>query len=261
MSRPRRLAYAYAVGRVRALERTLISEAVFREAAEADDLRSALKLVYDAGAYPEALIKVVDSVDLDGVLEREAERNRGLLEEIMLDSDVLEALRLEGRPELALAFAQRARYSFIVDYFRHKIDLANIKIFFRAKYLGFSGDRLERVWLSGGTIPLPAFREGYPLPWAETRERFGSSAYGELWVRALQALETRETFLVLERGIEDFQMDYLRRAKQITFGPEPVFAYGLAKKREINLVRLLGLGKMLQIPVELLKERISLTYA
>jgi len=260
MSRPGRLAYAYAVGRVRALERYLVSEAVFREAAEAEDFRSALKLIYDAGAYPEALIKAIDSVGLDGVLEGEAGKIARLLDEIMLDRDLLEAIRLEGRPDRAVAFARRTGYPFIVDYFRHKIDLANIKIFFRTKYLGFPGDRLERMWLSGGLIPRRVFEEMFLLPWTQTRERLGSSAYGELWGRALEAFETRETFIVLERGIEDFQMNYLRRAKQITFGPEPVFAYGLAKKKEMRLVRLLGLGKMLQIPVELLKERISLTY-
>ena len=36
--------------------------------------------------------------------------------------------------------------------------------------------------------------------------------------------------------------------------------FGLAKKKEIHLVRLVGLGKMLKIPVELIKERISATY-
>jgi V/A-type H+-transporting ATPase subunit C len=73
-------------------------------------------------------------------------------------------------------------------------------------------------------------------------------------------MEERETFLELERGIEDFLMGFLKKAKYIVFGPEPVLAYGLAKKRELRLVRLLGIGKVNQIPVDLLKERISETY-
>ncbi len=55
-------------------------------------------------------------------------------------------------------------------------------------------------------------------------------------------------------------MIYLRRAKYIVFGPEPVFAYVLAKKRELNLLRLVGVGKINQIPADLLKRRISETY-
>jgi V/A-type H+-transporting ATPase subunit C len=44
------------------------------------------------------------------------------------------------------------------------------------------------------------------------------------------------------------------------FGPEPVFGYGLGKMRELQMVRLLGIGKINQIPPEVLKERISQTY-
>jgi V/A-type H+-transporting ATPase subunit C len=55
-------------------------------------------------------------------------------------------------------------------------------------------------------------------------------------------------------------MIYLRKAKYIVFGPEPVFAYALAKKRELQLFRLLGVGKLNQIPAEMLKQRMSETY-
>ena len=55
-------------------------------------------------------------------------------------------------------------------------------------------------------------------------------------------------------------MRYLRRAKYIVFGPEPVFAYTLAKLKEIELVRLLGVGKLIGIPPNILKNRMSETY-
>jgi len=55
-------------------------------------------------------------------------------------------------------------------------------------------------------------------------------------------------------------MDYLQSAKKVTFGPEPLFAYGLARRQELKLIRLVVLGQMLNIPAFLLKERISQTY-
>jgi len=64
----------------------------------------------------------------------------------------------------------------------------------------------------------------------------------------------------LERGIEDLLMNYLREAKKIVFGPEPVYAYGLARKRELSLIRLVGVGKLNGIPAGLIKERVSETY-
>jgi ADP-heptose:LPS heptosyltransferase len=73
MSKPSRLDYAYAVGRVRALERYLIPQAVFREVSETTNFTAALKVIYDAGRYPEDLIKARHSEDLDAVL-RQARR-------------------------------------------------------------------------------------------------------------------------------------------------------------------------------------------
>ena len=46
----------------------------------------------------------------------------------------------------------------------------------------------------------------------------------------------------------------------MAFGPEPVFAYALARQRELGLVRLVGIGKIDLIPAERIKERISETY-
>lgn len=260
MNRAKRLEYAYAVGRVRALEKYLIPEEIFREATEAGDFRSALKLVYDAGAYPEDLIKVGDSTDLDSVLKREAGKLMHLVDEILVEKELFEAWSLEEKPDKAVAIASRTGYPFIADYLRHRIDLANTKIFFRAKYRELAADKLERLLLPGGTIPPHLFAESSALTWSEAAEKFRTTPYGDLWVKTVEDIKERETFVGLERRIEDFLMAYLRRAKYITFGPEPVFAYGLARKKEIGLIRLLGVGKMLQIPVELLKERISATY-
>jgi len=66
--------------------------------------------------------------------------------------------------------------------------------------------------------------------------------------------------VVFEREIENLVMDYLQSAKKVTFGPEPLFAYGLARRQELKLIRLVVLGQMLNIPAFLLKERISQTY-
>ena len=46
MKRISRLDYAFAVGRVRALEKHLVSRAVFREAADEVDFSSAIKVVF-----------------------------------------------------------------------------------------------------------------------------------------------------------------------------------------------------------------------
>lgn len=260
MSRPSRLDYAYAVGRVHALETHLVQHAVFSEASEATDFSAALKIICDAGNYPEDLTKVRNSEELDAFLSGEEEKLGRLLAEILLDKSILEVFLLEESPEEALGHAQRSGYPFIRDYVKHRIDLGNLKILCRAKYLGLSWEYFERRLMRGGWVEERFFRESYPLSFAEIGEKLRASFYRDIWERSTDILESRETFIGLEKGMEDFLMSYLRKAKNITFGPEPVFAYGEAKRKELALIRLLGVGKINLVPVEWIKERMSETY-
>lgn len=260
MKKHSRLDYAYAVGRVRVLEKKLVNRAVFSEASEEKDFSSALKVVYDAGKFSEEMIQVKDSDELDRVLEKEEKDLNLIMDEILLEEDVQKIFLEEKHHERAMSYAESIGYAFIRDYMRHKIDLGNLKIFCRAKYSGLPREKFERLILKGGFLDERDLLQNFDLSYAEVGEKIQATPYQDLWNSATDALEKRETFVELERGIEDFLIIYLRRAKYIVFGPEPVFAYGLAKKKELSLVRLLGVGKLNQIPVEILKERISETY-
>jgi len=260
MKKPSRLSYAYAVGRVRVLENRLVERAIFSEASEEDDFSSAMKVIFDAGSFSEEMIQIRDSDGLDEYLEKEERNLYRLLEEILLEGDILTIFLEESHPEKAMLIAERTGYSFIKDYIKHKIDLGNIKIFCRMKYSGLSRQKFESLILNGGWLDEKILLQNFDFSFAEIGEKIRATPYYDLWTKATDALEERETFVELERGIEDFLMNYLKRAKYIVFGPEPVFAYGLAKKRELSLVRLLGVGKINQVPAPILKERISETY-
>lgn len=260
MKRPSRLSYAYAVGRVRALENKLVERAIFSEASEESEFSAAMKVILDAGSFSEEMIQIRDSDELDEYLEKEERNLYRLLEEILLEGDILTIFLEESHPDKAISIAERAGYSFIKDYIKHKIDLGNIKIFCRVKYSGLSRERFESLILKGGFLDEKILLQNFDLSFSEIGERLRATPYHDLWTKATDALEERETFIELERGIEDFLMNQLKRAKYIVFGPEPIFTYGLAKKRELSLVRLLGVGKINQIPPPILKDRISETY-
>ncbi len=260
MKKPSRLRYAYAVGRVRVLETKLVERAIFSEASEENDFSSAMKVIFDAGSFSEEMVQIKDSDELDEYLEKEERNLYSLLEEILFEGDILTIFLEENHPEKAMSVAERTGYSFIKDYIRHKIDLGNLKIFCRVKYSGLSLKKFESLVLKGGFLDEKILLQNFDLSFSEIGERLHATPYLDLWTKATDALEERETFVELERGIEDFLMNYLKRAKYIVFGPEPVFTYGLAKRRELSLVRLLGVGIINQIPIPTLKERISETY-
>lgn len=255
-----RLNYAYAVGRVRVLERDLVEKAVFSEASEGRDFACAMKVIFDAGKFSEEMVKISDSDGLDEYLEKEERNLFRLMSEILLEEEILKIFFEEDHPEKAMSVAEKTGYSFIKDYVRHKIDLGNLKMFCRVKYSGLSREKFETIVLNGGFLEEKILLQNFDLSFAEIGEKLKATPYKNLWTKATDVLEERETFIDLERGIEDFLLAYLRKAKYIVFGPEPVFAYGLAKRRELSLVRLVGVGKINQIPPDILKERVSETY-
>jgi len=260
MKRPSRLSYAYAVGRVRALEQKLIAGAIFREAAEEKDYASAMKTLFEAGSYDDDLLKVEDSDELDEFITEEDRRIYGLMRELLQEENIRGIIAQESQPEKVLGLAEETEYDFIRDYLRHRIDLGNLKILLRAKYSGLSLEKYEHLIMSGGFLDESIFLQGYELSFPEIGEMIQTSSYLDLWNSATDALDNYETFVPLERGIDDFLTVYLRRAKYIVFGPEPIFAYVLAKRRELSLLRLVTVGKIQSIPVESIKQRIGETY-
>ncbi len=260
MRRPTRLDYAYAVGRVRALECQLISKPVFMEAAEEEEFPSALKVLFEAGQFQEQKLEIQNSEQLDEFLEKEQQALDRLMSEILLEEEIREIVAEESTLEEMLPLSETLNYLFITDYLRHRIDLGNLKILSRVKYLDLSRNRLEMILTRGGFLDAGFFLDGFDLAFGEVGDRLKASSYQPIWVRGTDELLERETFLVLEREQENFLMRYLRKAKYIVFGPEPVFAYTLAKKKELQLIRLLGVGKINRVPAEIIKERISDTY-
>jgi len=255
-----RLDYAYAVGRVRALENYLVAKPSFMEAAEEKDLSSALKIIFDAGQFHQEQIEIEDSEKLDEFLEKEESVLLGVISSILREKGIEKIVLGIDQPDRALKLSQEWKVPFITKYLRHKIDLGNLKIFCRAKYLELPFDKWEGLLLKGGFLDVNVLLESFNLSYGEIGERLLASAYHSAWIMATDELVENETFIALEREFENFLMTYLRKAKHIVFGPEPVFAYTLAKKRELQLLRLLGVGKLNQIPAEMLKQRMSETY-
>ena len=262
MKRHSRLDYAFAVGRVRVLEKNLVSGVVFREAATEKDVTSAMKMIFDAGRFLDEMTEVRNSEDLDLFLANEERQLLKTLSEIFFETELLRMMKHETRaPVTAFSIAKKLGYPFISDYFRHRIDLGNLKIFIRAKYLALAKERVANSFSIGGFYSPDLLLDNYALSYTEIAEKLHFTPYRKLWEGAVEAFENKETFVELERRLEDYLIRYLKRAKYIVFGPEPLFAYGVARRRELGLIRILGMGKLNHVPSEILRERLGETYA
>jgi vacuolar-type H+-ATPase subunit C/Vma6 len=260
MKRRSPLDYAYAIGRVRALEPRLVARAVFREAAGAPDAAAALKTISECGRFLDGLADVRTPAALDAALEGEMSALSALLGELLADTGIPEIVALDPRPHQALPLAAGLGSPFITGHLRRAVDLGNIKVFLRARRLGLPAERFAAAAMKGGFLDETLFVRGYAAPDAEIGALLKPTPYAALWESALRGLAERDTFVDLERGIEDMLVAGLRPALTMVFGPEPVYAYALAKRHELGLVRLVASGRINGLPASLLGERISDTY-
>lgn len=254
------LDYAFAVGRVRALENYLIPYQIFREAAEAETPARALELISDAGKFGEDLLPVDAADRLDRVLLKERMALDFNLAELFLERPLYHDYLAAENPAEISRRLEASTNLFIRDYFRLRLDLANLKLFLRCSYLELPAERLAENFLPGGSLEKNLFLENYGSGFDEFYQLIRSSRFGELWKLATDFLTSAESLMALERETENLLLTYLRQAKQITFGPEPLFAYGLARRHELKLVRIVLAGKFMQLPASVLRERISQTY-
>jgi V/A-type H+-transporting ATPase subunit C len=260
MKKRSRLDYTYSVGRVRALERNLISSSVFRESLDEKDLSGTIKVLFDSGSFSKDWSDIEDAVQLDEILEHEEDLLNKTVDELLQDEDLYRILEMIGQPRDALVWADKFGNPFVTDYIKHSIDLGNLKTFLRYKYIGLPLSEFRVLISEGGFVEKKTYLDHFSLSYSEFGEKLHVSPYKHLWEKVTDVLSSKNTFLAMEKGFEDFLMDYLRRARFVVFGPEPVFAYALARKKELMLTRLVVTGKMNQIPSGMIKQRISETY-
>ncbi|MCM8780570.1 MAG: V-type ATPase subunit [Candidatus Omnitrophica bacterium] len=258
--------YVFAIGKIRSLERFLIKDKVFQEAIESD-LPDALRLFVEAGLYDERLLGISNPRDLEDFLGQQIIQLKGMVQGLILDralTGLLETNDLKKMQEAIQGYPSQ----FLKDYLRYLIDMHNIKTFLRLYTLKEPEDKLKACLTYEGFIKKEDFFKLYDqdlsvfikqLEYVRTENLLIDYA---LYLReAIQKIERLNSFVFLEKAIQDFLVQKLQAAKYIPLGPEPVLAYYFAKLNELNTIRMIILAKFNNLSRDFIKERLNISYA
>lgn len=328
--------YAYAVGRVRAMETRLLDRGKIDRMVESSSGEEALKVLGET-EYAEHLAALKSIYDYDDMLEQELRRvyveirrftpdqelinlftrkfdyhnlkvffkahKLGETREDLLVKDIgniplpvlrraveeddfrdlpngmrtaaeqlSEAFRLEANPQLVDLLLDRAMFletmesveklgsSFLKKYFIYYIDLLNIKTYLRVKRSGKPREFLEQALLPCGELDMSRLVQLID-PLEVLLDRLLYSPYIQVLEDGIQWYQKTDSLTRLEKLMDDFLLGYIKKAKYITFGPEPIAAYLLAKENEVKLIRIIMVGKLNRLPVPEIKERLREVYA
>lgn len=329
MSRIKDIDYAYAVSRVRAVERGLLDSNRLTQIAEASNTAEALRLIYDAGyrqnadydlAFSQSMDEayaLIDSIapnlrlvemfrveqdyynlkvlrkaellqtDLDhllsnrgrtplqklkeAVISRQGERlsswfSQALAESVRIYTGQKDIQRMDMVIDwycfLEITdYAKRCESLFIQQLLAIRIDLINIKTIFRISRIGADKSLATQAILAGGTLEPDFLFSCIGETQDEMVQSFSLTPYGALISETISALAGSENVLsALETQCTNYLMRYLQQAKRITFGPEPLVAYLMAKECEVTQLRTILVCKNSGMPADEIKRRLSISY-
>ena len=151
--------------------------------------------------------------------------------------------------------------SFLRGYLEAAIDLNNIKNFIRIKMLGEGARLLNMVLVPHGSLRNEVFLRHFD----ETVENFAAilsnTPYAGLVMEGIRKWTEEQSLAAFERLADDYLISYIKSAKYIVFGVEPLIGYLLAKENEMKLIRIIVIGKLNDLPMETIRERLRDTYA
>ncbi len=327
--------YAYAVGRVRAMETRLLDRSKIERMVEASSAEEALKVLGET-EYAEYLAGLKNIYDYDTMLDQELHRvylelhrfspepelvglfackfdyhnlkvllkaqKMGEKRDELLVRDVgniplavliravneedytnlpskmrqaaeqiSEAFRLEANPQLVDLLLDRAMFleifeklekldsSYLKEYFTYLVDLINIKTYLRVKRTNNSREFLEQALLPFGEKDMTRLVQLVD-PLEVLVDRLMSSRYAQFIEDGIQTYQKTDTLTRFEKLADNFLLKHVKKAKYVTFGPEPLAAFILAKENEIKVIRIIMVGKINQLPTEEIKERLRDVY-
>ena len=148
----------------------------------------------------------------------------------------------------------------IKNYIRYQIDSFNLLAFMRTKKQDKDPRFIKEVVVPGGEIPVREVLESATDSPEQIANRFRGKKIGPALSKGIDSFQATGRLGEMERQLENGLIHTIRPAKQVVFGPEPLFGYIAAKERENKNLRMIMVSKLNNISPDRLRERLRDMY-
>lgn len=143
----------------------------------------------------------------------------------------------------------------LVELSKLMIDVANARTAIRARRRERPATELAGMFFKGGSIKRDKIEKAYMAPFGEFVDT----------ISAMPAFRGIEPELLADLVSLDVVLDnlisrFLRRARAVQSGPEPVIAYVMAREAEVTAVRTLLIGRLAGLDRDSLRSRLRELY-
>lgn len=163
--------------------------------------------------------------------------------------------------ERLLDLAKKTGLDSLITYTKESIDLVNIKTILRIRGQKLDLEYLRKCLIEGGNLDKDDLLEMASMDISGILVRTSSLAINSYLAKCLDRDKTdTENLLDLEKAIDDHFMDFAKEAKSMTYGPEVLLGFLIAKEQEIKNLRIIFISKLNSLPKDFTRERLRETY-
>lgn len=156
--------------------------------------------------------------------------------------------------------AEALNESYLIKFIEMNIDLINIRTLVRVKKQNKPRRFLEEVLLENGKLDRENLVEMLNGTVENITNKLQNSDYIDVIKSGLEEYAQSKSLNVFEKLSDNFIMSFIRDAKYVSFGIEPLLAYIFAKENEIKVVRIIMVGKLNNINADVIRERLRDIY-
>lgn len=143
------------------------------------------------------------------------------------------------------------------DYVQGSIDFFNISSMLRATKMGKTQNFLEKILVDGGGISTRKLIELSREEFERLVVALKSEKIGRSLADCFEKYKSSSSYSVVDNEKDNYLRKLNSNSRFLFFGPEPIFAYLVAKEKEISIVRLIMVGKLNNISSTKLRERLG----
>ena len=163
--------------------------------------------------------------------------------------------------ERELSLAKATGIESLLIYTKEAIDLVNIKTLLRIRGQKLDFDHLKNSLIEGGNLDKNDFFAMISMDVSEIVSKTSSLKVNSYLKKSLDRdKKDSENLLDLEKAIDDHFMDFAKNAKSMTYGPEVLLGFLIAKEQEIKNLRIIFISKLNSLPKNFTRERLREAY-
>jgi V/A-type H+-transporting ATPase subunit C len=159
-----------------------------------------------------------------------------------------------------LQIASQLDNSFITNYVKSGIDLTNIRTILRAKKQNKNREFFNNVIIDGGYIDKDRLSTLFTDSVDNIPGKLSHTNYFEVLKIGIEAYSRAGEVNTLEKLSDNYLMKLIKEGKFVSFGPEPIISYLVAKETEIKVIRIIMVGKLNNVSPQLIRERLRDIY-